>query len=52
MGTLTEMFELIELVKAGKVPPIPIETRPLDHANEALTDLMKGHVSGRVVLKP
>ncbi len=52
MGTLTEMFELIELVKAGKVPPFPIETRPLDHANEALTDLRKGQISGRVVLKP
>ena len=52
MGTLTEMLELIELVKAGNIPPIPIETRPLNRANEALTDLKKGDVSGRVVLKP
>ena len=52
MGTLTEMFELVELVKTGRVPPIPIETRPLDSANEALTDLIEGHVSGRIVLKP
>lgn len=52
MGTLTEMIELVDLVKAGSVSPIPIKTRPLKDANEALNDLRKGNVSGRVVLQP
>lgn len=52
VGTLDEMHELMALVKAGRVPPIPIETRPLEAANSALEDLTAGKVLGRVVLKP
>jgi D-arabinose 1-dehydrogenase-like Zn-dependent alcohol dehydrogenase len=46
------MHELMALVKAGKVPPIPIETRPLSAATAALDDLRAGKVLGRVVLQP
>lgn len=52
VGSLEEMHELMELVKAGKVPPIPVEARPLEDVNSALDDLTAGHVLGRVVLKP
>ena len=52
VGTLAEMHELMALVKAGKVPPIPIESRPLAEVNGALEDLAAGRVVGRVVLTP
>jgi len=43
--------ELLALVQAGKVPPIPIETRPASEASAALSDLKSGgRVRGRVVL--
>jgi hypothetical protein len=38
--------------KAGKVAPIPVETRALDQADKSLNDLRDGKVIGRVVLKP
>ena len=51
VGTLDDLKELIALVQAGKVPPIPIQTRPADQASSALDDLKKGgKVIGRVVL--
>ena len=52
VGTLEEMRELMALVKAGKVPPIPVARRPLAQATQALRDLREGKVLGRVVLKP
>jgi len=52
VGNLDEMHELMALAKAGKVPPIPIEARPLEAANSAIQDLLAGKVLGRVVLKP
>ena len=52
VGSLAEMGELMALVRAGKIPPLPIETRPLDQATAALQDLRRGAVTGRVVLKP
>lgn len=50
VGTLAEMRELMELVKAGKVEPIQIQERPMSEAYEALVDLKAGKVSGRQVL--
>jgi len=51
VGTLEDLRELLALVQAGKVPPIPIETRPADQASAALSDLKSGgKVRGRVVL--
>jgi D-arabinose 1-dehydrogenase-like Zn-dependent alcohol dehydrogenase len=52
VGTLDDLRELLALVQAGKVPPIPIETRPADQASSALSDLKSGgRVRGRVVLR-
>ncbi|HTV90732.1 MAG TPA: alcohol dehydrogenase [Stellaceae bacterium] len=52
VGTLEDLRELLALVQAGKVPPIPIETRPAEAAGEALADLKSGgKVRGRVVLQ-
>ena len=51
VGRLEDLRELLALVQAGKVPPIPIETRPADQASAALSDLKSGgKVRGRVVL--
>jgi D-arabinose 1-dehydrogenase-like Zn-dependent alcohol dehydrogenase len=52
VGSLEEMHELMELVRGGKVQPIPIEARTLEDVNTALDDLTAGHVLGRVVVKP
>ncbi|MEI9929289.1 MAG: zinc-binding dehydrogenase [Rhizomicrobium sp.] len=37
---------MMELVRAGKVDPIPYTKRPLSAANEALTDLVNGQGDG------
>src|SRR5207237_9148742 len=51
VGNLDDLRELLALVQAGKVPPIPIETRPASEASAALSDLKSGgKVRGRVVL--
>jgi D-arabinose 1-dehydrogenase-like Zn-dependent alcohol dehydrogenase len=51
VGTLEDLRELLALVQAGKVPPIPIERRPAGEASAALSDLKSGgKVRGRVVL--
>jgi alcohol dehydrogenase/propanol-preferring alcohol dehydrogenase len=50
VGSLPELRELVDLAKAGKVPPIPVTTQPLPTANEALMRLRDGKVTGRVVL--
>lgn len=52
VGSLEEMHELMALVQAGKIAPIPYEVRPLDEAHNALVDLKNGKVKGRVVLSP
>lgn len=52
LGSLPEALEMMALVKAGKVAPIPLTERPLSRANEALDDLRAGRIVGRSVLKP
>jgi D-arabinose 1-dehydrogenase-like Zn-dependent alcohol dehydrogenase len=52
VGTLREMNELLDLIRAGHVTPIPITERPLSEANAALEDLQAGKVVGRTVLRP
>ena len=51
VGSLAETQAMLALVRAGKIAPIPIQTRPLDQANQTLTDLREGKIVGRVVLK-
>ncbi|MBT4486443.1 MAG: zinc-binding dehydrogenase, partial [Rhodospirillaceae bacterium] len=50
VGTLEEMHELMALVKAGKVKPVPTTPRPLAEAGQAIADLRDGKTVGRYVL--
>jgi len=52
VGSLPETEEMMAIVRAGKVDPIPVETRPLDQASKTLDDLRAGKIIGRVVLTP
>ncbi|MBT3400192.1 MAG: zinc-binding dehydrogenase, partial [Rhodospirillaceae bacterium] len=52
VGTLTEMHELMALVKDGKVDPIPVAARPMSEVTETLQDLEAGRIIGRVVVVP
>lgn len=50
VGSASELRELIELVRAGRVKEIPVTLRPLAEVNDALDDLKAGRVTGRIVL--
>lgn len=52
VGSLAEMGELMALVREGRIPPIPIETREAsaEAATRALDDLRHGRAGGRIVL--
>ena len=52
VGSPAEAVEMLALVKAGKVAPIPVETRGLDQASRSLDDLRAGKIVGRVVVTP
>jgi D-arabinose 1-dehydrogenase-like Zn-dependent alcohol dehydrogenase len=52
VGSLGELKELMTLVKAGKVPPMPVTRHPFHTASAALESLRKGEVIGRAVLTP
>ncbi len=52
VGSLNEIAELIQLVKAKGAPDVPVATRPLAQVNAALNDLRDGKVVGRVVITP
>jgi alcohol dehydrogenase, propanol-preferring len=51
-GTLAQAREVLELLRAGRIPPMPISERRLADAQAALDDLRAGHVVGRVSLAP
>ncbi len=50
VGNLSELKELVALVQAGKIKPLPVETVAFDDVNEALGRLRAGQVRGRLVL--
>ena len=52
VGSLPEMAELLDLVRATGAPDVPVATRPLDQVNAALNDLRDGRIIGRVVMTP
>jgi D-arabinose 1-dehydrogenase-like Zn-dependent alcohol dehydrogenase len=52
VGSLREAEEMMTLVRAHKVDPIPVATRPLSEAGKTLDDLRHGRITGRVVLVP
>ena len=49
---LNELRELVALAQRIDLPQIPLDLRPLKQVNQALEDLTKGRVVGRVVLQP
>jgi D-arabinose 1-dehydrogenase-like Zn-dependent alcohol dehydrogenase len=52
VGSPAEAREMLDLVKAGKVAPIPVELRPLERTSNSLDDLRAGRIVGRVVITP
>ena len=52
VGTLGELRELVDLVRAGKVTPLPVTRCALHDASRTLTDLHAGRFIGRAVLTP
>ena len=51
VGTTRDIVELVALVRAGKIALPEVERRPLAAAESALSDLLAGKVTGRVVLE-
>lgn len=52
VGSPQDMSELMALARAGEISPMKVSERPLSCAHEALMDLQKGNIVGRVVLSP
>jgi D-arabinose 1-dehydrogenase-like Zn-dependent alcohol dehydrogenase len=52
VGSLSEAREMLDIVKAGRVAPIPIELRPLEETSRSLDDLREGRIVGRIVVTP
>jgi len=50
VGNVNQLRDLIELVRSGKVKPLPVTSRPLSEASQTLEDLKEGKTTGRVVL--
>jgi D-arabinose 1-dehydrogenase-like Zn-dependent alcohol dehydrogenase len=51
LGSVAELKAVVALARAGKIKPIPIETRPLSEVSRTLDQLKDGAVVGRVVAK-
>jgi D-arabinose 1-dehydrogenase-like Zn-dependent alcohol dehydrogenase len=51
LDPVAELKEVVALARAGKLKPIPIETRPLSEVSRTLDELKAGTISGRVVAK-
>lgn len=52
VGSLPEMKELLDLVRAKGLPPVPLKTRRLEEVGGVLDELRAGKIVGRVVLTP
>jgi D-arabinose 1-dehydrogenase-like Zn-dependent alcohol dehydrogenase len=52
VGGLQDLREPIALAQRMTLPEIPLDLRPMQDVNQALRDLTKGRVVGRVVLQP
>lgn len=52
VGSLADAEEMMRIVRAGTIAPIPVTTGPLSEANSALDDLRLGRMRGRKVLMP
>ena len=49
-GSLSELRAVLDLARTGKLAPTPIREMPKHLANEAMMQLERGEVTGRVVL--
>jgi D-arabinose 1-dehydrogenase-like Zn-dependent alcohol dehydrogenase len=49
VGNVAELREVVNLARAGKIKPIPIEKRPLSEVSRTLDQLQAGQITGRVV---
>lgn len=52
VGTLDELKALIRFAEEGRLPAIPVATRPMSQINAILDDLEARRVIGRVVVVP
>lgn len=52
VGNLTELQELVELVRTKNLQLIPVDTCSLGAVEGALRSLEKGHIIGRMVMTP
>jgi D-arabinose 1-dehydrogenase-like Zn-dependent alcohol dehydrogenase len=52
VGSPAEARDMLDLVKAGRIAPIPVELRPLEATSRSLDDLRAGRIVGRVVITP
>ena len=50
VGSLEEMRELMELVVAGKIESVEVESRNVSEANRTLKEMKEGKLSGLVAL--
>ncbi|MCW5622454.1 MAG: zinc-binding dehydrogenase, partial [Burkholderiales bacterium] len=51
VGTVAELKAVVELARAGRLKPIPIEQRGLTEVSQTLDQLKAGTITGRVVAK-
>lgn len=49
LGSVAQLREVVALVRAGKLRPIPIQKRPLSEVSRTLDELKTGAIVGRVV---
>jgi D-arabinose 1-dehydrogenase-like Zn-dependent alcohol dehydrogenase len=52
VGSLAEMRDMMRLAQAGKLPALPVATRPLAEVGDVLARLKAGKVVGRIVVRP
>ena len=52
VGSPGEMGELMALARAGRIPAIPVESRPIAEVTRTLEDLREGRIVGRVAVLP
>jgi alcohol dehydrogenase, propanol-preferring len=52
VGSVSEMTELMELIRRTGPPQVPVATKRLDDVNAVMADLRAGNIIGRVVLTP
>jgi propanol-preferring alcohol dehydrogenase len=52
VGNLSELANLLDLVRSAKIAPIPIALTSLHQANESIGKLRRGEIPGRAVIVP